>query len=157
MPSASSAVQEPEPEPGRLLSEHRGVAAAPLERVRAAMLEVRTGRVEVPLVLAAQRRDGGILIEGGPDRYTARLGDVTLTLDLDRGAGRVTVTGPKWCGVYTVEPHPEGALLTYRVYRLGGRLWTVGRAHRERAAGSLRTILAGLLDRLGCSTRILPS
>ena len=125
----------------------------------AAVLEVRTGRVEVPLVLAAQRRDGGIRIEGGPDRYTARLGHTALTLDLEREAGRITVTGPKWCGVYTVEPHPEGSLLTYRVYKLGGRLapWTVGKRHRERAAGSLRTVLAGLLERLGCSTRILPS
>jgi hypothetical protein len=156
MSSASSAAREPAPEPGRLLSEHRGVAAAPVDQVRRAVFEVRTGRVEVPLVLAAQRRDGAIRIEGGPDRYTARLGETTLTLDLDPNAGRVTVTGPKWCGVYTVEPHPEGALVTYRVYKLGGGLWTLGRGHRDRAEGSLRTVLAGLLERLACSTRILP-
>ena len=111
---------------------------APAEQVREVLLTVPTGRLsgpEVPLVISGS----SATVTGGPDVFTAQVGGVHLTIEVDRTEGWVQARGQWWwCGRFTAASHDEGTLVTYGTYNLAtgavARLvpWTVGRGHRER-------------------------
>ncbi|MBG0827030.1 hypothetical protein HS041_04535 [Planomonospora sp. ID67723] len=99
-------------------------------------------------------------MRGGPGRFTLRLPGHSMTVDV---TGRTfAVQGGWWYrGEYTVGPHPEGTLLTHRVYNAASRgRWAVPLANRFFAGfgESTRDGFAAGLERigreLGCATHL---
>jgi hypothetical protein len=150
---------------GNLLSEHLGLAEAPIDRVREAVLDVPTGELsgpDLPLVLCGHP-DRAVTVTGGPVTFTARVSGIPLVIEVDRDAGWVEARGEWWwCTRLQTEPHLDGTLLRWSTYNrasgVAGRLvpFTVGRGHRGRGRASLLEVLDDLSRRLGCETRPLP-
>jgi hypothetical protein len=153
-------------EPGPVLSEHVGVVAAPVDRVRSIVLAVDTGELsgsKVPLILGGQagRR---VFVEGGPDVFRASVNGVPLTIQVDHDGGWVQARGQWWwCGRFQVEGDGSGdTLVRQRTFNcasgMGARLvpFTVGRGHRRAGETALRGLLEHLSQRLGCKVWMLP-
>ena len=153
-----------EKNPGGLLSEQLGLASAPVDRVREAVLDVPTGELsgpDLPLVLGGHS-DRTVTVTGGPVTFAARMSGVPLVVEVDRDAGWVEARGEWWWRTrLQAEPHPDGTLLRWSTYNrasgAAGRLvpFTVGRGHRARSRASLLGMLDALSTRLGCETRPL--
>ncbi|WAL65093.1 hypothetical protein ORV05_29920 [Amycolatopsis cynarae] len=151
-------------QPGVLLDEHAGLVHAPFDRVRDAVLTIRTGTLagtDVPLILSGQAGQT-VVITGGPARFTTTVSGAPLTLEVDPAAGWVQAKGQWWwCGRLEVHEDPAGARLVRRTYNLAGGLsgrlvpLTVGRGHDKRAVDGLHANLAVLGERLSCRTEFL--
>ncbi|GAA4605233.1 hypothetical protein BJY16_005306 [Actinoplanes octamycinicus] len=153
-------------DPGPVLSEHRGVVAAPIGRVRELVLAVSAGEfsgAEVPLVLGDQG-DRRVTVTGGPQVLRASVASARVTIEVDREAGWVQARGEWWwCGRFQLAEGADGhTVIHQRTFNLAtgpaGRLvpFTVGRTHRQSGKQSLRRLLDDLGTRLNCQTRMLP-
>lgn len=151
-------------DPGVVMSEHVGLAEAPIGQVRDVVLAVPTGRLcgeDVPLVIGAHD-DQYVTITGGPGTFRADVAGVPLTIEVDRGAGWVQARGQWWwCGRFQVEEHSDGTLIRQRTYNCGtgpaARLvpLTIGRGHRQRGRDALQRVLNALAGHLDCDVRLL--
>jgi hypothetical protein len=153
--------------PGPLLSEHRGVVAAPVDRVQELLLAVTTGDfsgADVPLILGGQD-DRRVVITGGPEVFRAIVAGAPLTIEVNHDAGWVQARGEWWwCGRFHVEQDMSGNTeVRQRTFNCAsgpaGKLvpFTVGRGHREAGERALRRLLEDLSQRLGCKAWMLPS
>ncbi|OUC99809.1 hypothetical protein CA984_01420 [Streptosporangium minutum] len=100
-------------------------------------------------------------MEGGPGRFTLRATGYAMTVEV---TGRTFAAQGGWWyrGEYAVEPHPEGALLTHRVFNVASRgRWAVSAANRFfiGSGGKTRDGFATGLQRIGreldCPVRLL--
>ena len=147
----------------RALSGHAGIVHCPLDRVRTAVLTVRPGTFsgsELPAILGAT--EGSVVIDGGPERFTANVRGVSMVIEVDEAAGWVQATGQRWwCRRFEVREDPAGARVEQRTYNLAsgivGRLvpFTVGHGHRRRGRASLQRLLDDLGRRLSCDTEMV--
>jgi hypothetical protein len=153
-------------DPGPVLSQHSGVVAAPVRRVRELILAVPTGEfsgAEVPLVIGGQG-DRRVLITGGPEVFRAILTGIPMTIEVDQDAGWVQARGEWWwCGRFSVAEDSSGhTLVRQQTFNCAagpaGRLvrFTVGRGHRQAGEQALRRLLDDLARRLDCKTWLLP-
>lgn len=149
-----------------MLSEHRGMVAAPIGRVRDLVLTVPTGEfsgAEVPLVIGDQG-DRPVVVTGGPGAFRATVAGVPMTIEVDRDAGWVQARGEWWwCGRFSVAEDGSGHTVVCRqTFNCAagpvGRLvpFTIGRGHRRAGARALRRLLDDLGRRLDCETWLLP-
>ncbi|NJC74223.1 hypothetical protein HC031_31590 [Planosporangium thailandense] len=153
-------------DPGPVLSEHVGVVAAPVGRVRPVVLAVTTGEfrgADVPLVLGGHA-DRQVLVTGGPDVFSAIVVGIPLTIEVDHDGGWVQARGQWWwCGRFQVEEGTSGdTVVRQRTFNcasgVGAKLvpFTVGRGHRRDGEKALRRLLKDLSERLDCETWMLP-
>ncbi|WP_197048515.1 hypothetical protein [Streptosporangium roseum] len=142
-----------------LMYEAAGVIAAPVERVERLVLAIRPGPVGRDNAWLLSSTGG--TVEGGPGRFTLRATGHTMTVEV---TGRTFAAQGGWWyrGEYAVEPHPEGALLTHRVFNVASRgRWAVPAVNRFFIGfgGRTRDGFAEGLQRigreLGCPVRLL--
>ncbi|MFC4056962.1 hypothetical protein ACFOWE_01560 [Planomonospora corallina] len=121
------------------------------------------GIVEAPVAAVFDDLAGALLPEG---RRTGRFTVEDLpghTSTVEVAGHTISFQGGWWYrGEWSVEPHPEGALLVHRVFNIAQRMrWGVPAANRFFIgfAGSTRRRfaenLARMGQRLGCGTRLL--
>jgi hypothetical protein len=111
-----------------------GVIEAPLDKVCAAMLTVREGRVgrdNAPLLTAipgAGRLMTAAVLRGGPSRFTLHYGSRSPAGGTVEVGERTFAMqgGFKFRAEYEFSPHPNGTLLTYRAINVAPP------AHRDR-------------------------
>ncbi len=105
----------------RLLWTATGVVEAPLDDVADLVLRAEAGEVAserwfVPHVPVG----AGLALTGGPVRFGVLphgLSVPTSYIEVDRARRTLAVEGRWWFrGVYAFEAHPNGTLVTYRVY-----------------------------------------
>lgn len=98
------------------------VVTAPLDRVVDLVFSVRSGPVgpDNAALLHAVQESPAMEMTGGPEHFETRLADGhSLQLVLFREARIVRIQGQWWYrGEYTFDAHPEGTLMTYRIYNL---------------------------------------
>lgn len=134
-----------------------GIVEAPVEQVWQALLEFS------PYLSAADRR--AITSTSGPQVFSASRGQPEagrVHIEADKKQHRLVVKGEWWyCGVHSVEPHPRGSLLAYRIYNVAPGLgwWLAQLMQGPQAAskirGELQTLLTTIGQRLGCKVAIL--
>ncbi|MEV7012995.1 hypothetical protein [Streptosporangium sp. NPDC051022] len=142
-----------------LLCEVAGVVETAPERVERLVLAVSPGPVGPGNAWLFSSHGG--TVEGGPERFVLRMPAHAMTVEVT-GSTLATQGGWWYRGEYTVEPHSDGALVTYRVFNVAswGR-WGVplanrlfigfARWNREGFAAAL-----GLIGQeLDCGTRLL--
>ncbi|WP_433248409.1 hypothetical protein ACQPYK_00470 [Streptosporangium sp. CA-135522] len=142
-----------------LLFEAAGVIATPIERVERLVLTVRPGPIGPDNAWLISPIGG--VIEGGPERFTLRLEGYAMAVEV---AGRTFATQGGWWyrGEYTLDPHPEGTLLTHRVLNVAssGR-WAVPLANRlflgfrARTRDGFATGVERIGRELDCPVRLL--
>ncbi|MEV6930257.1 hypothetical protein AB0M46_38045 [Dactylosporangium sp. NPDC051485] len=153
-------------DPGPMLSEHRGVVAAPVGRVRQLVLAVSTGEfsgADVPLVLGGQG-DRRVVVSGGPEVFRASVTGVSLTIEVDHDAGWIQARGEWWwCGRFHVEADTSGnTVVRQQTFNcasgLSGKLvpFTVGRGHKQAGEQALLRLLDDLSQRLNCKAWMQP-
>jgi hypothetical protein len=83
-------------------------------------------------------------------------------VEVDPRQHRIAVQGEWWYrGEYTVEPHPRGSLVVYRVYNIApGAGWWVaqldqGPGHAPSMRRPLHDLLQGIGDQLRCESSLL--
>ena len=83
-------------------------------------------------------------------------------VEVDTRGHRLTVQGEWWYrGEYTVEPHPRGSLVVYRVYNIapGAGWWAAqlvqGPGHARTMRGHLHDLLRIIGDQLRCESRLV--
>ncbi|MEV8634781.1 hypothetical protein AB0395_24310 [Streptosporangium sp. NPDC051023] len=142
-----------------LLYEVAGVVETSRERVERLILTVHPGPVGPDNVWLFSSSGG--TVEGGPGRFTLRMPAHSMTVEVTEGT--LAAQGGWWYrGEYTVEPHPEGTLVTHRVFNVAssGR-WGVSLANRLFIGFGRNTKdgFAAGLQRIGqeldCGTRLL--
>ncbi|MFF4416114.1 hypothetical protein ACFYY8_26615 [Streptosporangium sp. NPDC001559] len=155
------------------LCEVAGVVEAPPDRVGRLILTVGPGPVGRDNAWLYSSHGGtvephggaaasyGGTVEGGPRRFALRTPAHTMTIEVT--GATLAVQGGWWYrGEHTVEPHPEGTLLTHRVFNVAERgRWAVSLANRffvglgDRTRNGFAEGLRRLGLELGCGTRLL--
>lgn len=97
------------------------VIEASTDQLAALILDVSPGKVsETNAFLLEDGSD--IEITGGPEHYVAhyaKWGGKPITVDVDRANRTFAIQGGWWHrGIYSIEQHPKGTLLTQRVYNV---------------------------------------
>jgi hypothetical protein len=146
----------------------RGVVEAPADQVAGTLLDVRTGVAGDgnALVLTAGElaQSGPVVLRGGPRTFTADIGEehgTSVRVEVDPDRRSLTIEGHWWYrGVYTVEPHERGSLITYRVYNIapGFTRWMATLLNLRQAgktAEDLRQVLRAIGARLGAGTHLV--
>ena len=143
-------------EPGRLLLSAAGVIEAPLDAV-------------AELALEPEARDGAVLT-GGPTRFgivPAGHAEPVSFIEVDRERRSIAMEGRWWFrGVYSLESHPAGTLVVYRVYDVARRArWLVpmillqyrlsGTLDRRALESELESFIGRIGRRLGRATRLV--
>lgn len=134
-----------------------GIVEAPFTEVSALLMDVHCGRFsghELPLVI-----DGvaaGVEIQGGPQKFTVFAGESSAAtrlcfVEVDKQNHSVSIYGGWWFrGEYTIEAHPKGSLLTYRLSNaatgVSGAI--AGLVHRRELKGA-RAVLEHMLRKVG--------
>jgi hypothetical protein len=147
-----------------VLSQHRGVIPLSPAVVSEDLLRISTGTVsgaDVPLVLGTAP-GRSVTITGGPERFSADVDGVPMTIEVDPHEGWVQARGQWWwCGRFQIAEHPVGTLLEQSTINLAagpaGLLvpMTVGRGHAGRGRRALQDLLAELGRRHGCAGQLL--
>lgn len=133
-----------------------GIVEAPVDAVWDALLHVS------PLLAQV---DHTALTQGPAVQHiSTTLGEpavARITVDVDRSQHTLATQGEWWYrGVYTVSPHPQGSLLTYRVYNVAptASRWLVPFVTRQTAAtlpGAFSQLLQTVGERLQCAARLV--
>jgi hypothetical protein len=141
----------------RLLPEHQGGAV----RGKKLIAEV-AGIVEAPVAMVFDELAGALLPDGRrTGRFTVEdLPGHTSTVEVAGHA--VSFQGGWWYrGEWSVEPHPQGALLVHRVFNVAQWMrWGVPLANRffigfaDSTRQGFTETLAQIGNRLGCSTHL---
>jgi hypothetical protein len=134
-----------------------GVVEAPVDEVWAALLAV--GPVAALVDTSAVARAGASEVL----RTTVgQPGAGRTHLEIDPRQHRIALQGDWWYrGVHTVEPHPRGSRVVYRVYNIapGVGRWAAqlvqGPQHARTMQAQHRELLQTLGARLGCAAVLL--
>src|SRR5947209_466539 len=106
---------------GRLLWSAAGVVEAPVDDVADLVLRAEAGEVAPDsCILPLTQASPGLVLTDGPVRFGVvprGLSAPTMFIEIDRPRRTLAVEGRWWFrGVYSLEPHPSGTLVVYRVY-----------------------------------------
>jgi hypothetical protein len=156
--------------PGRLLWSAAGVVEAPVGDVADLVLRAEAGEVDRDSWILLHTQAGrGLALTGGPDRFGVVPGGgsaPSMFLEVDRPGRTLTVQGRWWFrGVYSLEPHPNGTLVVYRVYDIAATArWMVplvllqyrlsGTLDGSRVQSQVQAFVAWVGRRLGCGARL---
>ena len=132
-----------------------GIVAAPVDQVWATLL------AGTPLLSPADKQAAARAV--GPEPFVATSAQPGGgRVEVDPRQHRLAVQGEWWYrGEYTVEPHPRGSLVVYRVYNIApGAGWWVaqlvqGPGHARTMRGHLHDLLQGIGDHLRCESSLL--
>ena len=132
-----------------------GMVAAPVAQVWSVLL------ASTPLLSPADKQAAARAT--GPEPFvaaSAQPGGGRVEVDPHRH--RIAVQGEWWYrGEYTVEPHPRGSLVVYRVYNIapGAGWWAAqlvqGPGHARTMRPHLQDLLRTLGDQLRCESRLV--
>jgi hypothetical protein len=132
-----------------------GMVAAPVAQVWSVLL------ASTPLLSPADKQAAARAV--GPEPFVATSAQPGGgRVEVDPRQHRLAVQGEWWYrGEYTVEPHPRGSLVVYRVYNIApGAGWWVaqlvqGPGHARTMRGHLHDLLQGIGDHLRCESSLL--
>ncbi len=132
-----------------------GMVAAPVAQVWAVLL------ASTPLLSPADKQAAARA--AGPEPFIAACAQPGGgRVEVDPRRHRLAVQGEWWYrGEYTVEPHPRGSLVVYRVYNIapGAGWWAAqlvqGPGHARTMRGHLHDLLQGIGDHLRCESSLL--
>ena len=155
---------------GRLLRSAAGVVQAPVHDVADVVLRAEAGEVDRDSwILQHTHAKRGLVLTGGPTRFGVvprGLSAPTMFIEVDRPRRTVTVEGRWWFrGVYSLEPHPSGTLVVYRVYDIACTArWLVallllqyrlsGTLDGSSVQSQVHTFVGWIGRRLGCGVRL---
>ena len=155
---------------GRLLRSAAGVVQAPVHDVADVVLRAEAGEVDRDSwILQHTHAKRGLVLTGGPTRFGVvprGLSAPTMFIEVDRPRRTVTVEGRWWFrGVYSLEPHPSGTLVVYRVYDIASTArWLVpllllqyrlsGTLDGSSVQSQVHTFVGWIGRRLGCGARL---
>ncbi|ADD44399.1 hypothetical protein [Stackebrandtia nassauensis] len=137
--------------------EATAILELPLAQAEAAILDVRTGPPGQGHVWLLGDTTGAVT--GGPQRFTAMLGNYRLTVDVDRERRTIATQGGWWYrGEYALEPAGPHTRVTHRVYNVAGPAtrWGVPLANRlfigfqAQTRASFADTVRDMGKRLGC-------
>lgn len=154
----------------RLLWTVSGVVEAPVDDVADVLLRARAGEVDPDSwLLPHASADHGLVLTGGPVRFGVlprAMSVPTMFIEVDPARRTLAVEGRWWFrGVYSLELHPAGTFVVYRVYDIARTArWLVrllllqqrlsGTFDSGRVEWHLRSLLGRIGQRLACSVRI---
>jgi hypothetical protein len=132
-----------------------GMVAAPVAQVWAVLL------ASTPLLSPADKQAAARA--AGPEPFIAACAQPGGgRVEVDPRRHRLAVQGEWWYrGEYTVEPHPRGSLVVYRVYNIapGAGWWAAqlvqGPGHARTMRAHLQELLQGIGDHLRCESSLL--
>jgi hypothetical protein len=132
-----------------------GMVAAPVAQVWAVLL------ASTPLLSPADKQAAARA--AGPEPFIAACAQPGGgRVEVDPRRHRLAVQGEWWYrGEYTVEPHPRGSLVVYRVYNIapGAGWWAAqlvqGPGHARTMRRHLHDLLQGIGDHLRCESSLL--